>query len=108
MDEPMANSNAAGSPTGDAITREEESALLGSGPGAAPADATEPSRKNIDRILKIPLTVKVLLVGKNMKMEEVLRIIPGSVLEFEKPYNEPLDILVHDQPIGRGEVVTVG
>ncbi|MFH1023526.1 MAG: FliM/FliN family flagellar motor switch protein, partial [Planctomycetota bacterium] len=46
--------------------------------------------------------------GKNMKMEEVLRIIPGSVLEFEKPYNEPLDILVHDQPIGRGEVVTVG
>lgn len=64
--------------------------------------------KNLDRILAIELPMVVLLARKRMRLEEVLRLIPGAVLEFDKPVTDPLDLLVNEQVIARGDTVKVG
>lgn len=64
--------------------------------------------KNLERILAIELPMVVLLARKRMRLEEVLRLIPGSVLEFDKPVTDPLDLLVNEQVIARGDTVKVG
>ena len=40
-------------------------------------------------------------------MEEVLALGPGSVIELNKLAGEPVDVLVNDRLIARGEVVVV-
>ena len=64
--------------------------------------------KNLDRILAIELPMVVLLARKRMRIEEILRLIPGTVLEFDKPVTDPLDLLVNEQVIARGDTIKVG
>ncbi len=64
--------------------------------------------KNLDRILSIELPIVVLLARKRMRVEEILRLIPGTVLEFDKPVTDPLDLLVNEQVIARGDTIKVG
>lgn len=64
--------------------------------------------KNLDRILSIELPLVVLLARKRMKLEEILRLVPGAVLEFEKSVTDSLELLVNDQVIARGDTVKVG
>ena len=42
-----------------------------------------------------------------MTVEDVLALGPGSVVELNKLAGEPVDILINDQLIARGEVVVV-
>ncbi len=64
--------------------------------------------KNLDRILAIELPMVVLLARKRMRLEEVLTLIPGTVLEFDKPVTDPLELLVNEQVIARGDTIKVG
>lgn len=62
---------------------------------------------NIDRILQIKIPVTVVLAEKSMSLEEVQNLSPGSVIEFERHYQQYLDLLVNNKPVARGETVTV-
>jgi flagellar motor switch protein FliN/FliY len=42
-----------------------------------------------------------------MTIEEILKLGPGSVIELEKLAGEPVDVLVNDWLIARGEVVVI-
>ena len=42
-----------------------------------------------------------------MMVEEILQLGPGSVVELNKLAGEPVDILVNERLIARGEVVVV-
>lgn len=64
--------------------------------------------KNLDRVLAIELPMVVLLARKRMRLEEILKLVPGAVLEFDKPVTDPLDLLVNEQVIARGDTVKVG
>jgi flagellar motor switch protein FliN/FliY len=47
-------------------------------------------------------------LGRTQKMvKEVLALGPGSVLELDKLAGEPVDILVNEKPIAKGEVVVI-
>jgi len=41
-------------------------------------------------------------------MEDILSLAPGSILEFPKHADEPLDLLINNKPIGHGSAVKVG
>jgi flagellar motor switch protein FliN/FliY len=57
--------------------------------------------------MDVPLQVTVEL-GRTQKMvKEVLALGPGSVLELDKLAGEPVDILVNEKPIAKGEVVVI-
>ena len=62
---------------------------------------------NLDLLLGVSLRVAVELGRTRMEIKEVLQLGPGSVVELDKQAGEPVDILVNDRVIARGEVVVV-
>jgi flagellar motor switch protein FliN len=63
--------------------------------------------QSLDFILDIPLKVTVELGRSKMAIRDVLQLSQGSVVELSKFAGEPLEVLVNDKLIARGEVVVV-
>ena len=62
---------------------------------------------NLDLLMDVPLQITVEL-GRTQKMvKEVLALGPGSVVELDKLAGEPVDILINEKPIAKGEVVVI-
>ena len=62
---------------------------------------------NIDLILDIPLSVTVELGRSKMLINDLLQLGQGSVIELTKLVGDPLEVLVNDKLVARGEVVVV-
>ncbi|HJO00129.1 MAG TPA: flagellar motor switch protein FliN [Nitrospinaceae bacterium] len=63
--------------------------------------------KSLDLILDIPLTVTVELGRSKMLINDLLQLGQGSVIELTKLVGEPLEVLVNNKLVARGEVVVV-
>lgn len=63
--------------------------------------------QNLDFILDIPLKVTVELGRTKVYVKELLQLGQGSVVELDKLAGEPLEILVNEKLIAKGEVVVV-
>lgn len=59
-------------------------------------------------VMDVPVELTVELGRKNVRIGDVLRLGPGSVLELTKANGDPLDIYVNNRLIARGEAVIVG
>lgn len=60
------------------------------------------------RILKLEVPVVVRVAERQMRMEEVLALSPGSIVELNKRADDELDLLVNNKQIGTGTAVKVG
>lgn len=67
----------------------------------------EVSTRRLDVLLDVPLDVTVELGRSRMSIQELLALSPGSVVELDKIAGEPLDIVVNDRLIARGEAVVI-
>jgi flagellar motor switch protein FliN/FliY len=80
--------------------------------GNEPTDPTGGGRvtgpEDLDRVLDVRVELTVELGKRKVRIAEVLDLGPGSVIEFPKAAEDPLDILVNDQLIARGEAVVIG
>lgn len=85
-------------------------------PGAGQAQITpikpqikeeEGSIQSLDFILDIPLKVTVELGRAKMTIRDILELGQGSVIELSKLAGEPLEVLVNEKLVARGEVVVV-
>ena len=79
-------------------------------PGAAKGGSVSALRKNdrnLDLILDIPLKVTVELGRTRMLVSELLNLGQGSVIELAKLAGEPMEVLVNDKLVARGEAVVV-
>ncbi len=63
--------------------------------------------KNISLIMDVELPIRVRIGTKTILLKDVLNMDIGSVVELDQLANEPLDVLVGDKIIARGEVVIV-
>lgn len=61
----------------------------------------------IDLIKDVPLHVSVELGRASLTVREILSLGAGSVVELDRLAGEPVDVLVNDRLIARGEVVIV-
>jgi flagellar motor switch protein FliN/FliY len=59
-------------------------------------------------LLKIQLPVSVHLASKRETVQEVVEIVPGAIIKFEKGCDELLHMVVGGQTIAEGEAVKVG
>jgi flagellar motor switch protein FliN/FliY len=75
------------------------------GPLTPAAGGFAPS--NIDLLAGLEMNVSVELGRTDLTVAEVLAMGPGSVVELDRLAGEPVDILVNDRLIARGEVVVV-
>lgn len=63
--------------------------------------------KNLDMLLDIPLQVTVELGRTRRSVKEILELSSGSIIELDKLAGEPVDILVNNRLIAKGEVVVI-
>lgn len=71
------------------------------------APEPEVSTRRLDLLLDVPLDVTVELGRSRMTIQDLLALSPGSVIELDKIAGEPLDIVVNDRLIARGEAVVI-
>ena len=62
---------------------------------------------NLNLLLDIPLKVTVELGRSKMLIKDILQLSQGSIIELDKLAGEPVDILVNNKLIAKGEVVVI-
>ncbi len=58
-------------------------------------------------LLDVPLQVSVQLGRTRMRIQELLELCQGSVVDLDRLAGEPVDILVNGHPVALGEIVVV-
>ena len=94
---------------------QEPPSLVDSLPATEPFELTDlvsPSPVNVDAkrvtmLNDVNLRVKLQLGATRMLVEDVLKLGEGSVVELNKLAGDPIDVLVNDRLIARGEVLVL-
>jgi len=78
-------------------------------PHAVPQDAGPRSAvsPNLDLLLDVELPVSVKFGSTQAPLRDVLKLSSGSIVELNRLANEPVEVLINDYVIARGEVVVV-
>ncbi|HEX7011023.1 MAG TPA: FliM/FliN family flagellar motor switch protein [Phycisphaeraceae bacterium] len=63
---------------------------------------------DVSTILKLRVPLIVQIGRRRMKLEDVLALGPGAIVELNKHADEELDLLVSNKPVGKGTAVKVG
>jgi len=58
-------------------------------------------------LMDVTLPVSIELGRTSLKIEDILSLGPGSVVELDKLAGEPVDVLVNDRLLAKGEVVVI-
>jgi len=95
---------------------EDPSAMVG---GVAAPGAAEFKLPNIQQVMQdaqvssidllrdVELNVKIELGRSRMLVEDVLKLVEGSVVELDKLAGDPVDVFVNDRLVARGEVLVL-
>ncbi len=109
----------------DAILAEAESALSASAgegidgsspsPGGAtavdvapPPEAASGRTTDVSRILELEVPVIVRLAHRKMRVKAIMQFATGSIIEFDKPADGELDLMINNEVVGYGQAVKVG
>lgn len=71
------------------------------------APSTPTTEDDLARIGDMPVRVTAIVGRAEMAIGDLLKAQPGSVLELDRKLGEPVDILVNDKLIARGEIVRI-
>jgi flagellar motor switch protein FliN/FliY len=63
--------------------------------------------RELDPVHDIPMYVSIEVGRIRLRVRDLIRLTPGTVLEVKKPAGEPFDICVNGVPVARGEVIIV-
>lgn len=72
-----------------------------------PTHLNQNEQKNLDMLLDIPLKVTVELGRTKRTIKDILDLTSGSIVELDKLAGEPVDILINQKLIAKGEVVVI-
>ena len=71
------------------------------------AHISQNEARNLNMLLDIPLQLSVELGRTKRSVKEILDLASGSIIELDKLAGEPVDILVNNRLIAKGEVVVI-
>ena len=66
-----------------------------------------PESDNFALLMHVPLHLTVELGSCKLSVAEILKLGTGSVIELDRTANSPVDLLVNEKPIARGEIVSI-
>lgn len=64
-------------------------------------------RENIEMLLDIDLDVSIELGRSLLSIKRILELAPGSIVELDRMAGEPVDLLVNNKVVAKGEVVVI-
>lgn len=65
------------------------------------------ARRGVELILDVQMQVAVELGRTTMQVRDVLGLGPGSIVELDKHSSEPVEVVVNNKVVARGEVVVI-
>ena len=82
---------------------------LGDLGGGAVEAAEEPSleTRNLDVVMRIPVSVKIVLGSTSMPVATLLKLKRGAVIPLDRKVGEPVEVVVNGRVVARGDVVVI-
>lgn len=113
-----AGSDTGGAGVGESLSQDDISGILSDNAGGQEFEPTGPDRttapasqeqvaKNLDMVRDIRLVATARLGRVEMPIAEILALGPGSIIEVGHLVDEPVELLINDKLIARGDVVVV-
>lgn len=84
-----------------------EMAQSGSNQTSACLDAESAPRSNVELLLDVELEATLRFGRRELRLGEILDMGPGDVVELDRQVTDPIDLIVGDRIVARGEVVLV-
>jgi flagellar motor switch protein FliN len=101
------SSSSPGQPSGPARREEDLPASARSdpsGPSPGPSPCLSPG---LELLLDVELEASLRFGAREMPLGEILDLGPGDVVQLDRHINDPVDLIVGDKIVARGEVVLV-
>lgn len=73
-----------------------------------PAPQGTDASRSINALYNVKLDVQVILGNARMPISQLLHMARGSVIELDKRMGEPVDVMINDRVVARGNLVKVG
>ena len=68
---------------------------------------TDAMLRELAPVFDVPLYIAIEVGRLRLRVRELMKLSPGSVIELKKPAGEPFDICINGTQVARGEVITV-
>lgn len=89
------------------LAESQGSSQLAATPSAGPQVAAAAKPGSIDLLLDVELPVSVSFGRAQLMLREVIKLTTGSIVELNRALAEPVEVIVNNCVIARGEVVVV-
>jgi flagellar motor switch protein FliN/FliY len=93
------------SPLSEAFPELDGPATEGGSVVASAAGAKTQAGRNIEAMLNVDLRVQVILGHARMPISQLLKLSRGSVIELDRQIGEPVDVVINDRLVARGDLV---
>ncbi|MEZ6233791.1 MAG: FliM/FliN family flagellar motor switch protein [Phycisphaerales bacterium] len=64
--------------------------------------------RTLKQLLTLEVPVIVRVGTRKMSLRDIMALVPGSIIEIDKPADEELDLLINNRHLGFGVAVKVG
>ena len=64
--------------------------------------------QNVNAMLNVSMNIQVVLGHARMPISQLLSLSRGSVVELDRKLGAPLDVMINDRLVARGDLVRVG
>jgi flagellar motor switch protein FliN/FliY len=62
---------------------------------------------NLEAVYDVPLQISAVLGKASLKVNQLVKLSRGSVVELDRKIGEPVDVFVNDRLVAKGEIVLV-
>lgn len=91
-----------------AESTKDKSSQSGSKTIKSPSMSSGPINKDIESLLMdVSLNMKIEIGRTKLSIDQVLRLREGSVVELDKVAGDPVDILVNNRLVAKGEILVL-
>ncbi len=73
----------------------------------AAAQRDDDTNLSLEAVYDVPVNISVVLGKTTMQVNQLLKLGRGAVIELDRKVGEPIDILVNNRLVARGEIVVV-
>lgn len=70
-----------------------------------PAENLQDGNKNLKLLDDVEIEINVILGQASMPIGQMLKLSRGAVIELNRKVGEPIDVMVNDKLIAKGEII---